>query len=255
MNCLILTQMELIEPAKALIRDERARRLHSEWELSVGQTLRVGVLEGKLGQAKVISIAHDIIELSVVLDLTPPKRDPTELIVAVPRPQTVKKVIQSVTTMGVSKLHFVRSENSEKSYLASHSLREEEIQKEIIKGLEQACDTIAPEVIIYPKFKPFIEEYLSKTILELNPLMIVAHTRDADTSMASQVLSHKMQPIIISVGPELGWSEYEFRRILELGFKPVSLGERVLRVETAATALIAQAAMLRATAISGHGSI
>ena len=40
------------------------------------------------------------------------------------------------------------------------------------------------------------------------------------------------------IGPEGGFEEYEIQKAMEYGIKPVSLGKRVLRTETAGMALM-----------------
>ena len=51
------------------------------------------------------------------------------------------------------------------------------------------------------------------------------------------------RPLLILVGPEGGWSEPEFSQMQSRGAQPVTLGSTVLRVETAALALAAVAAL------------
>ncbi|EPN13307.1 16S ribosomal RNA methyltransferase RsmE [Pseudomonas syringae pv. actinidiae ICMP 18804] len=44
----------------------------------------------------------------------------------------------------------------------------------------------------------------------------------------------------MAIGPEGGWIPYEVDLLRQSGLQPVQLGERILRVETAVTALLAR---------------
>ena len=47
-------------------------------------------------------------------------------------------------------------------------------------------------------------------------------------------------PIILAIGPEGGFIAEEISSFERIGFQPVTMGERILRVETAVAALIAR---------------
>ena len=66
-------------------------------------------------------------------------------------------------------------------------------------------------------------------------LALVAHPED------SQPCPLKVKkPVTLVVGPEGGFVPYEIGKLVSIGFKPVSLGKRILRVETAVVALISK---------------
>jgi len=45
--------------------------------------------------------------------------------------------------------------------------------------------------------------------------------------------------VLLAVGPEGGWNEFEISLLRSHGFEPVSMGERTLRSDTACVALLA----------------
>ncbi|MFA6465072.1 MAG: RsmE family RNA methyltransferase, partial [Desulfurivibrionaceae bacterium] len=53
------------------------------------------------------------------------------------------------------------------------------------------------------------------------------------------------QRAILAIGPEGGWVDFEVQHFKEQGFMAFSLGARILRVDTAVPALLAQLSLLR----------
>ena len=251
MNLLLLRPEECVSETRAVMRGERAAALVKEHALKAGLSIRAGMRGGKLGRALIRSASKDLVEAELELNEKPLARHPILLAIGICRPQTVKKVIQAVTTLGAAELHFVRTESAEKSYFSSQALHEDAIKEEIDKGLSQAVDTEPPIVTVQKKFLSFFEDFLPARLKELHweeeggTARVIAATRVQSSALAA--VGGKKQRFVAAVGPEAGWSEFEENRLLELGFKPITLGERVLRVETAVTALIAQIQLITST--------
>lgn len=243
MNCLIVFPDELVSDTQARLTGERAAYAFKVHGLSSGITVQAGQFGGKLGRARVKTASAEIIELELDLDIHPPPREPIDLIVAVPRPQTIKKVIGIATTMGIRSLHFVRSANTVKSYLQSPTLLPENIAFEVIKGLEQACDTRGPLVEVHAKFRDFVS-YRLKDLLADAAAAFMLDTRAADQQSVGVLNTEAKKNIVGAIGPESGWADNEVEILLQHGFLPMSLGPRMLRVETAAAVFLGRAAVL-----------
>ena len=74
--------------------------------------------------------------------------------------------------------------------------------------------------------------------------MLVAHP-EAGKSMKQVVGSEMSGRTILAVGPEGGWVDFEIEKFVEQSFVPVSMGERVLRTDTAVVGLLSQLMVLR----------
>jgi RsmE family RNA methyltransferase len=92
---------------------------------------------------------------------------------------------------------------------------------------------VLPKILFRPLFKPFVEDELPGIIKETLPL--VAHPA-ASTSCPRDVKKRA----VLAVGPEGGFISYELDKLVQCGFMPVRMGERVLSVETAVPALISR---------------
>lgn len=141
--------------------------------VEVGDTLRVGQVNGLMGKATVLRLAGHEAELQVAFDQPPPAKLPLTLVLAVPRPKMLRRLFQTVATLGVPRLITVNSYKVEKSFWQTPFLNPETIRENLILGLEQARDTVLPEVIVEKRFKPFVEDRLPA--IAAGTLGLVAH--------------------------------------------------------------------------------
>ena len=233
MNLLLLEEADFIAADRVILRDRRLRHMQEVHRVEVGDTLRVGRIDGLLGQAELLRLEPREAELQVNLHSAPPAKLPLTLILAVPRPKMLRRVFQTVATMGVPRLILVNSYRVEKSFWQTPFLQPASIRENLILGLEQARDSVLPEVLIEKRFKPFVEDRLPA--IAQNTLGLVGHP--GDFPACPRAVS---ESVTLAIGPEGGWIPYEVELLGKAGLQPVQLGESILRVETAVTALLAR---------------
>lgn len=233
MNLLLVSPADFIAADRVRITDRRLQHLNSVNKASVGQILRAGCLGGLQGQATLLSINHETAELQVNFQEPPPAKLPITLLLALPRPKMLRRTLQTIASMGVDKLVLINSYRVEKSFWQTPFLQPEALTEQLILGLEQARDTVLPEVIIAKRFKPFVEDVLPA--MTANTRGLIAHP--GDHPECPRGLS---EPVTLAIGPEGGWIPYEVDLLSKAGLQPVQLGERILRVETAVPALLAR---------------
>ena len=233
MNLLLLEDGDFIAADRVLLQGRRLKHLQEVHRAEVGDSLRVGRLGGLMGQGQLLRLDSDAAELQISLEQTAPAKLPLTLLLALPRPKMLKRVLQTVASMGVPRLILLNSYRVEKSFWQTPFLQPEAIREQLILGLEQARDTVLPEVIIEKRFKPFVEDQLPE--LAAGSLGLVGHP-GAYPACPRAVT----QPVTLAIGPEGGWIPYEVEKLAAAGLQPVQLGERILRVETAVTALLAR---------------
>lgn len=233
MNLLLLEDADFVAADRARLEGRRLKHLHEVHRAEAGDSLRVGHLGGLMGQGRLLHLAADCAELEVSFDQPPPTKLPITLLLALPRPKMLRRVLQTVAAMGVPRLVLLNSYRVEKSFWQTPFLEPAAIREQLILGLEQARDTVLPEVIIEKRFKPFVEDRLPQ--LAANTLGLVGHPGDHPPCPRAVE-----RPITLAIGPEGGWIPYEVEKLHEAGLTPVQLGERILRVETAVTALLAR---------------
>ena len=233
MNLLLLEEADFISADRVILRDRRLRHMQEVHRSEVGDSLRVGRVGGLLGTAELLRLEPREAELCVSFDREPPGKLPLTLVLALPRPKMLRRVFQTVATMGVPKVILVNSYRVEKSFWQTPFLEPAAIREQLILGLEQARDSVLPEIVIEKRFKPFVEDRLPAVVE--GTLGLVGHPGDFPACPRAVD-----QPVTLAIGPEGGWIPYEIDLLRASGLNPVQLGERILRVETAVTALLAR---------------
>lgn len=233
MNLLLLEPADFVGTDRVILHGRRLKHLHEVHRAVAGDSLRVGLLNGPMGEGRLLRLAADEAELAVRLDQAPPAKLPITLLLALPRPKMLRRVLQTVATMGVPRLVLLNSYRVEKSFWQTPFLAPAAVREQLILGLEQARDTVLPEVTVEPRFKPFVEDRLPE--LAAGTQGLVGHP--GDYPPCPRAVSG---PITLAIGPEGGWIPYEIEHLAAAGLTPVQLGERILRVETAVAALLAR---------------
>ena len=231
MNLILLFKTDFISSDIVSLNGQRFEHLRKILRVARGSCVKVGLLDGMLGSGEVIELESDSIKLRVELSDEPPEALPLTLVCALQRPQTMKKVLQAVIAYGVKKIYFIGSRKVEKSYWSSPLLEEEALRKHIILGLEQSCDTLMPEIHFHRRFKPFVEDELTK-IVGCSQGM-TAHP-SAQTACPAQV----DKAVTLCIGPEGGFTDYEIDLLAQHACPAVHLGTRPLRTEFAICALL-----------------
>lgn len=235
MNLILIEEPEISGSGRVRLTDRRAAHIRMVLRSREGDILRLGVIGGLQGKGTVVSLGPCAVELD--LDLTDPPPPPSNaiLLLALPRPKCLRRVLQCVTAMGVKRLALFGAYRVEKSYWDTPWLRADEMREQFVLGLEQGGDTVLPEATIHRFFKPFVEDVVPSLTAGMRRL--AAHPGKTATCP-----SNVAEPLALAVGPEGGFTEYELRRLWGAGFEAVSLGARPLRTEHAVPAFLGRLA-------------
>lgn len=210
----------------------RLRHVREVLRARPGDELVVGRIDGRLGRGRIAALDDAELVLEVALEREPPPPHGLALALALPRPPSLRKVLQQATALGVKRFALFASARVEKSYWQSTGLAPAALREQLLLGLEQAGDTRPPEISFARRFAPFVADELPR--LAAGGELLVA---DAGAPPA-------LGPArgVLVVGPEGGLLDHELARLDAAGARRVGLGPRVLRVETAVVALLARLA-------------
>lgn len=236
MNLVLLDDDDFVAPGRAVLRGRRGAHVREVHRAALGRELVVGRLAGAVGRGVVTRIQGDEVELAVVLEEEPPPKLPFTVILALPRPKTLRRALQAVATLGVARLFLVNAWRVEKSFWKSKSLAPAATASELRLGLEQGRDTVPPIVESRRLLKPFCDRELD--VVAAGSRRLVAHP------LAQAPCPHAVAgPVTLLLGPEGGFIERELDLFARHGFEAVTLGPRPLRVEQALPALVARLAV------------
>lgn len=230
MNTLIILQSELTSEYTAKITGSRLEYVKKAHSLSDTAELNAGILGSDRIRVKILDFSENELVIKILSRLPALKKENITLIVGIPRPQAIKRIIQTATLCGVQNIHFVKAKNCDPSYIQSKELTPERYTEEIIKGLEQSGDTIPPVISTHKNLS------IIKTGLSDETLKIVGDQNGTSSNTIIPLLqkSHK----VIAIGPELGWTEDEISLMCQNGFINISLGNRTLRTDTAVAVML-----------------
>lgn len=252
MNIILLKPHE-IDSNRSVLEDYRAEHIVKILRSNVGDRVSVGIINGRTGNAVIEEINRKRpfqVKLFLTIDKEPPPLSSIDVILALPRPIVFKRIIHQLTALGVGRVYVINAAKVEKSYWESSLITENGWQGHVITGLEQAVDTKMVEFSFHRGFKPF----MNNTVPEIKKnygQIIVAHP-DSETSI-SGLFTDGQGSILVAIGPEGGWNEFEIDMMKNQGFLDFNIGTRILKVETAVTAIHAQISLLQSIAEGQKG--
>ena len=230
MNLIILFATDFTNENHVTLTDKRFEHIRDIHQSSVGDSVKVGQLNGMMGIGIITAITDNKIDIEVSLNQAPPEKLPLKIILALPRPKMILRIFRSIAELGIEELIVINSYKVEKSFWNSPALTDKKVEDYLIAGLQQAKDTVLPKVSFKRLFKPFIEDELPA---------IAQHCRGIIAHPASgKPCPHTInENAVLAIGPEGGFTEYEVNKFIEAGFESIHVGERILRVENAVAAI------------------
>jgi RsmE family RNA methyltransferase len=230
----------LLEPgelALAAVRlgGPRAEHIRSVLAPAPGQRLRVGVIDGGIGTARIVSVGDEVVLDDVTLEPAPPP-PPIDLVLALPRPKVLARLLSPIAQLGVRRLVLTGAWKVERFYFDAHVLRPEELRAHLLEGLAQVKDTRLPQVTVHRSLAFLINEELD-ALVPAAARRVVLDPRGAPIESVLGAAS----PIVLAIGPEGGFTGREDALLAEHGFVPGGLGPRTLRSDVAVLAALARA--------------
>ena len=215
------------------LTDHRADHILRHLGASLGDAVRVGQLGGKVGTGRLEAIDQGHVTLSVQLEADPPPRHHFDIVLALPRPKMLRRILRTVAEFGVENLHLINSARVEKSYWQTPLLSAAKVDDALMAGMERSSDTVAPRVHLHKRFRPFVED-------QLVDLCAGRSCWIADMGAPMALAAQPINRAVVMIGPEGGFVPFEIALAQKALAKRVHLGVRTFSVDTALTTALAQ---------------
>ena len=240
MNLVLLDPDEVMSGGAVTFQGDRARHVREVLRAVPSDTIRVGIIDGPIGVGTVTSLNEVAVTLQCVFGDVPP-RPTVDLLLALPRPKVLRRLWAQLAAIGVGRIILTNAERVERNYFDTHVLTPDCYRPLLIEGLQQARDTRVPQVTVHRRFRVLVEDELDRMVAEATRL--VADPRGektiADAIRGPAEAGHHVSRVLLAIGPEGGWNDFELSLLESHGFQCVSMGARTLRTDTACVALLA----------------
>jgi 16S rRNA (uracil1498-N3)-methyltransferase len=235
-NLILIEADEVNEDGVATLTDVRADHARSVLRVTPGAVIRVGIVNGPMGTAEVLSVGPFRISTKSFRAAATPERPRVDLLLALPRPKVMRRLWAQLAALGVGRIILTNAGKVERDYFDTHLLQPEVYRPLLLEGLQQARDTRLPEISVHKQFRKLVEDELDR--IEPWGRRIVTDPSATSTVRAALAGASHSDRVLLAVGPEGGWSDFERDLLAGHGFMEASAGDRVLATTTACVALL-----------------
>jgi 16S rRNA (uracil1498-N3)-methyltransferase len=209
------------EHAQHLSRVLRAQ-VGQEFDVAAGGSVRVG---------KITSISEDRVEfaLGAVSDVRVAAR--VTLVLAIFKFDRMEWAIEKCTEIGVARIVPVVAQRTDAHLAAAAVKRQERWERLVRQAAEQSRRVGVPEVASPVKLKDLDRALLVDS--NVSAVRVVLAETESEVRLRDVLLSSHHEATL-AIGPEGGWTEEELQWFRQAGWATASLGDTILRAETAA---------------------
>lgn len=257
----------LLEPGERVLdrRDPRARHIRKVLRLRAGDEVRAGEVGGATGTARIVADEAGSYTLEFAPRAQPPAPPPVCLILGHPRPIVLRRLLRDLTAIGPAGIVVTHTDLGEKSYYESNLWAD--VRTPLLDGAAQGGTTLLPSVRKAGSLAEaaaaadsVVAEAASgaspghreprRLVLHADGAAVARSTVHGDGAAVAVAAADRPQapptiaevlgapdpgtPVVLAVGSERGWTAREVDALAGHGFVAATLGDRVLRTETAA---------------------
>jgi RsmE family RNA methyltransferase len=235
-NLILIEDNEVDSAGVATLTGTRADHVRAVLRVEPGAVVRAGIVDGPMGTAEVLSVDPLRVSTASFRADPAPERPRVDLLLALPRPKVMRRLWAQLAALGVGHIILTNAGKVERDYFDTHLLQPEGYRPLLLEGLQQARDTLLPVVSIHKQFRKLIENDLD--LLVPHSRRLVAHPAATQPVRAALTGVAVHERVLLAVGPEGGWNDFEMDLLARHGFIAASAGDRVLTTTTACVALL-----------------
>lgn len=231
--------------------DFRGDHIEKILKFKIGDKIRCGILNQGMNDTSEIRQCDTegvVISMGNKSDLQLNSRPVVDLILAIPRPIRLEKLLPVISCIGVGNLVLIGASKVNKDYFGMKYIQKpESMHRGLMDGLSQAeVDCLLPNLTVQRSLDAFfkyeldkiwpIEEthrFIAHPVLPLLPGQIENTTPSQRLFQLSGVKADQKKRAVVAIGPEGGWEEAEIQLFVDHGFHVINAGNRILRTDMA----------------------
>lgn len=245
MNICLFNSEEIQKPLS--VKDERGEHIIKVLHKKEGDSFTAGIIEGAAGSATITSIKDELIYFSFEPDSSIDEKQlhPLKMIIGFPRPIQLKRLLRDIAALGVKEVHLTGTELGEKSYLQSTLVEKGNAYKMLLDGTIQAGSTHVPQLFMHQNLKECLESIEESSSRDHHTLRLCLDNVNPKCSVSAAMKDFpclvcnnpcdENKSVVAAIGSERGWTNKERLLLEESGYVRCSMGNRIMRTETAAT--------------------
>jgi 16S rRNA (uracil1498-N3)-methyltransferase len=223
--------VEKFDGQRALVSGDRAHHLGVVLRAQAGQLYELS--DGaQVCLGRIEKVARDSVEFALLEEL--PANDPalrTTLLLSVVKFDSFEWAIEKATELGVSDIVRLAAARSEKGLIAAAEKRSERWRKIVLEAAQQSRRVRLPA--LQPVAKP------EAAFAARGDRLGIFLSERSDAPSLRVALKHQAaSEAVLAIGPEGGWTDEERAAAVKGGFHEASLGQLILRTETAVIAAL-----------------
>lgn len=223
--------VEKFDGRRALVSGDRAHHLGVVLRAQAGQLYELS--DGaRVCLGRIEKVARDAVEFALLEEL--PANDPalrTTLLLSVVKFDSFEWAIEKATELGVSDIVPLAAARSEKGLVAASEKRSERWRKIVLEAAQQSRRVRLPALQAVAKPEAAFAVCGDR-------LGIFLSERVDAPALRIALQDRKASQAVLAIGPEGGWTDEERDAALKAGFHEASLGQLILRTETAVIAAL-----------------
>jgi 16S rRNA (uracil1498-N3)-methyltransferase len=210
---------------------------------------------GMLWLATITEVTEQEVRFALIRELETDPALPVTLLLSIFKFDRMEWAIEKATELGVARIIPIIARRTEKHLAQAAEKRVERWRRIAREAAQQSRRSDIPEITAALPLKaalqlssqpPVVDAAVTRLVLseqeQTLTLKSAVENSLAATTAAAAVVSDRY--LHLSLGPEGGWAPEELALFAAGGWTPVTLGPRILRVETAAIAALAVVAAL-----------
>jgi 16S rRNA (uracil1498-N3)-methyltransferase len=213
------------------ITDPLLTHLRASLRVRSGEEIRVGDERRRRYLMRVVEVDGARLRGQIIEEQTAPPRPQHAISIgqAILKGEKMDWVIQKATELGMAQLTPLISSHAIVRPKPDRSVAQQERWQRIaLEAAQQSECWECPQILAPCEARSYFQQGPPQSV------NLILSERGPGWSLASCPLPAGGSSLIrMAIGPEGGWGEEEFAQAVESGFSPVTLGQRILRAETA----------------------